>query len=96
MLHLIAEIKANPGCEIELKTLLQGLLEPTREEEGCCQYELFTDQKIPGLFIMQEIWCSQASLDRHLASEHLTHFNQQVQEGQLLEYVQLRPLQFVG
>lgn len=96
MIHLIAEIKAASGCEAALEALLKGLLEPTREENGCCQYELFADQQIPGLYIMQEIWCSQESLDQHLVSEHFNHFKQESDRLELVEYVQLRPMNFIG
>ncbi len=58
MIHLIAEIKAHADRVDEVRSLLQSLLEPTRQEQGCCQYELFVDNQIEGLFLMQEIWCS--------------------------------------
>ncbi|MGY3572548.1 putative quinol monooxygenase [Vibrio paucivorans] len=96
MVHLIAEIKAAQGQEQKVEQLLTELLTPTREENGCCQYELYKDQNIDGLFIMQEIWCSQESLDVHLQSEHLTAFSAQCKEQELLEYVQMRPLSFIG
>ncbi|ELV8623334.1 antibiotic biosynthesis monooxygenase, partial [Vibrio vulnificus] len=57
MIHLIAEIKAHADRVDEVRGLLQSLLEPTRQEQGCCQYELFADNQIEGLFLMQEIWC---------------------------------------
>ena len=55
MIHLVAEIKAYPDSIDNVTNLLSGLLEPSREEEGCCQYELYLDQKIEGLFMFQEI-----------------------------------------
>lgn len=96
MIHLIAEIKATPGQEAKVQELLKGLLAPTREEKGCCQYELYQDQNIEGLFIMQEIWSSQEDLDVHLESKHLKSFSEQSQAEELLEYVNLRPLNFIG
>lgn len=67
MIHLLVEIKAHAEHIEQVRGLLTALLEPTRQEEGCCQYELFADSQIEGLFLMQEIWCSQQSLDRHVA-----------------------------
>ncbi|MEK6214165.1 MAG: antibiotic biosynthesis monooxygenase, partial [Vibrio fluvialis] len=52
-IHLLAEIKANHGQEANLEQALRALLEPSRNEDGCCQYELFQDESIPGLFVMQ-------------------------------------------
>ncbi|ASC59921.1 antibiotic biosynthesis monooxygenase [Vibrio vulnificus] len=96
MIHLIAEIKAHADRVDEVRSLLQSLLEPTRQEQGCCQYELFADNQIEGLFLMQEIWCSQQSLDRHIASEHFQRFKDRIEEEELLEYLHLRPLTFVA
>lgn len=45
---------------------------------------------------MQEIWCSEESLQKHQQSEHFQHFQQQISEREVLEYLQLRPLSFVG
>lgn len=55
MVYLLAEIQAKPGKEQIVKQALLQLLEPTRQEEGCQQYELFVDEKVEGLFLMQEI-----------------------------------------
>ncbi|MGD8110981.1 putative quinol monooxygenase [Vibrio sp. TRT 21S02] len=96
MVHLLAEVKAHNEHIAQVEVLLRGLLEPTRNEKGCCQYELHADSKIPGLFLLQEIWCSQESLDTHMQTEHFQSFKQICEDRDLLEYVQLRPLQFLG
>lgn len=96
MIHLLVEIKAHAEHIEQVRGLLTALLEPTRQEEGCCQYELFADSQIEGLFLMQEIWCSQQSLDRHVASDHFQVFKQQVDSADILEYLHLRPLSFVA
>ncbi|CSC19507.1 lipoprotein [Vibrio cholerae] len=45
---------------------------------------------------MQEIWCSEESLQKHQQSDHFQHFQQKIGEREMLEYLQLRPLTFVG
>lgn len=50
MIHLLAEIKAFPDSAQQVQALLEALLEPSRNEEGCCQYELYRDNSIEGLF----------------------------------------------
>ncbi|EPX3985465.1 putative quinol monooxygenase [Vibrio cholerae] len=96
MIHLLAEIKAFPDSAQQVQALLEALLEPSRKEEGCCQYELYRDNSIEGLFLMQEIWCSEESLQKHQQSDHFQHFQQKIGEREMLEYLQLRPLTFVG
>lgn len=96
MIHLVAEIKAFPNHIEQVTQLLTGLLVPTREEEGCCQYELYLDQNIEGLFMFQEIWASQEALDKHLQSPHIAKCFSTLEENALLEYTQIRPLRFVG
>jgi len=67
--HVIARAVAREGKAAELKTLLSGLIEPTRAEPGCRFYELFESDQ-PGLFYFHELWQSQAQLDDHAASRH--------------------------
>ncbi|MDE1249757.1 antibiotic biosynthesis monooxygenase [Vibrio aestuarianus] len=94
--NLIAEIKASQGNEKRIEILLTELLEPSRAETGCCQYELYRDQSIDGLFVMREIWCSEASLLQHQQSKHFQHFLAIVNEEALIEYIQPRPLIFIA
>ncbi|EDP59668.1 putative quinol monooxygenase [Vibrio sp. AND4] len=96
MIHLVAEIKAFPDHIEQVRQLLTELLAPTREEEGCCQYELYLDEKIEGLFMFQEIWASQQTLDKHLQSHHITQCFSELEKNDLLEYTHIRPMAFVG
>ncbi|MCV5640294.1 antibiotic biosynthesis monooxygenase, partial [Escherichia coli] len=81
MIHLVAEVKAYPDRKDQVANLLSGLLEPTRKEEGCCQYELYLDEKVDGLFMFQEIWASQEALDKHLQSPHMAKFLETLEEN---------------
>ncbi len=67
--RVIARALAREGKAGELKTLLRGMVKPTRAEAGCKYYELF-ESNIPGLFYFNELWESQAHLDAHAASAH--------------------------
>ena len=73
-LTVFAEFHAHPGKEDELRGLLQGLIEPTREEPGCLQYDLHADNDEPGRFLFFERWTSMARLQAHLGSPHFTAF----------------------
>ncbi|MCA2018432.1 antibiotic biosynthesis monooxygenase [Vibrio tritonius] len=94
--HVFAEIKANEGYENELEKALCGLLEPSREELGCCQFELYRDKTVSDVFILQEIWISQRSLDLHMESDHFQSFLTSIQENQWVEYITPRTLNFLG
>ncbi|EGR3112257.1 TPA: antibiotic biosynthesis monooxygenase [Vibrio parahaemolyticus] len=96
MIHLVAEVKAYPDSKDQVVNLLAGLLEPTRQEEGCCQYELYLDEKVEGLFMFQEIWASQEALDKHLQSPHMAMFLETLEENDWVEYTQIRPLRFIA
>ena len=72
LLTVVAEITAKAGKEAELKRLLLGLVEPTRKEEGCVQYDLHQSTDTPARFVFYENWTSREALDRHLKSPHLT------------------------
>jgi len=83
MLTVMAKIKAKPGKEEETKAVLEGLLKPTRQEEGCIQYDMHQDHDDPSLFFFYENWESREHLDRHLKTPHLKDFLGQ--EDALLE-----------
>jgi quinol monooxygenase YgiN len=69
--RVIARAVARDGKAEELKELLRGLIAPTRAEAGCIYYELF-ESNLPGLLYFNELWESQAHLDAHAASSHIT------------------------
>ncbi len=68
---VVAEAKAKPGKEDALRAKLLGLIEPTRAEEGCIQYNLHEAAGEDGQFVFYEIWRSKEDLDKHLATPYL-------------------------
>ncbi|AFY78587.1 hypothetical protein Ple7327_3374 [Pleurocapsa sp. PCC 7327] len=70
-IRVIAHVIALPNKIEELKAVLLNLVEPTRQEEGCIQYDLFQNQTDPTDFTFVEEWTTKQALDKHLASEHL-------------------------
>jgi quinol monooxygenase YgiN len=71
VLRVVARIIARPDKIEELKTLLIQLIEPTRQEEGCLQYELLQNQDDPTDFTFVETWTTKSALDAHLASANV-------------------------
>jgi quinol monooxygenase YgiN len=77
--RVIARSVARTGKENQLRGLLQGMLVPTRAEQGCESYELYeSDSK--GRFYFDETWESKAALDKHTATPHFRHLEQAIAE----------------
>jgi len=71
MIRIMARITARPGCAAQLFSVLQALLEPSREEAGCLGYDLFQNEDNPQEFVTVEQWRDQAAADAHLATRHV-------------------------
>ena len=70
-LRVVARITARPETVNEVRTILQGLVGPTRTEEGCVVYELLQNRTDPTDFTFVEEWASDATLERHHSTEHI-------------------------
>ncbi|WP_373048799.1 putative quinol monooxygenase [Vulgatibacter sp.] len=70
--HVVARLFAKPGKEDELRRLLHALVAPTRVEAGCLRYELHEQRERSGAFVFVETWVSDAHLDAHLSSVHIS------------------------
>src|ERR1700693_6660919 len=80
--RVIERSVARKGREDELRRLLQGMLVPTRGEQGCKSYELYESDST-GRFYFDETWESEAELDKHIATPHFKYLEQAI--GKLLE-----------
>jgi quinol monooxygenase YgiN len=70
-IRVVARLAAFPDKVEEVRALLLGLIEPTRQEAGFIQYNLLQNQEDPTDFTFVEEWESHAALDAHLASAHI-------------------------
>jgi quinol monooxygenase YgiN len=77
---VLALLKAKPGLEEQVKHELLALVEPTRAEEGCINYDLHQGAQDKSLFMFYENWTSQADLDRHGQSPHIKKFHAKQEE----------------
>ena len=80
--RVIARAVARKGKENRLRALLRGMLVPTHAEQGCISYELYESDST-GRFYFDEIWESEAALDKHIATPHFKLLEQAI--GELLE-----------
>ena len=73
-LAVLAIMKARPGMEERLLEELTKLVEPTRKEDGCIQYDLHVSLTDPAEFLFVEAWSNQAALSKHAESDHVQAF----------------------
>lgn len=70
-LTIIARIEAKNDHIDPVKSELVKLIEPTRQEEGCLQYDLYQDNDNPAVFLFFENWASRELWQVHMNTEHL-------------------------
>ena len=61
---------AKDGCEEKLKELLEAMVEPSKAEEGCLNYNIYQYKQNPKKFMAVETWADDYRLDGHKNSAH--------------------------
>lgn len=89
VVSVVARLKANDGMEGRLKEEASKLVEPTRSEEGCLNYDLHQGIEDPTVFFFYENWRSQQDLDEHLEMPYLQEFAQKLEDIGELEITTL-------
>jgi len=70
-LTIIARIEAKKDKVELVKAELLKLIEPSRKEKGCLQYDLHQDNKNPEIFTFFEKWETQDLWNNHMNNDHL-------------------------
>jgi quinol monooxygenase YgiN len=70
-LRVVARMVARPEGVEEVRSILAGLIGPTRAERGCVGYELLQNRSDPTDFTFVEEWEDDAALDAHLSAGHI-------------------------
>ena len=65
-LIVVAQFKAKPGKEAQVRQELLSLVAPSRKDAGCLNYDLHQGVDDPAMFLFHENWTSKAHLDQHL------------------------------
>ncbi|MGI4728745.1 MAG: putative quinol monooxygenase [Janthinobacterium lividum] len=78
MLNVIAKVTAQTEHLEAVKTALEAVLEPVRNEEGCLSYNLHQDIKDKNLFFFYESWDSMHHLEEHRMKPHMVHLGEQI------------------
>ena len=76
---VLAIIKAKSGMEARVEQALKELIEPTRKEPGCINYDLHVLSDDSTVFMFHENWQSKEDLDQHLSKPYLEEFLSQAE-----------------
>ncbi len=71
---VLALFKARPGLEEAVRNEILALVQPTRSEAGCLNYDLHVSGADPSSLMLYENWVSKEDLDQHLAMPYLQAF----------------------
>ena len=73
-LTIVAHITAKPEQQDLVKAELEKLIELTRAEKGCLQYDLHRDIENPAYFMFYENWESRELWQAHMDAQHLKDY----------------------
>lgn len=85
-LTIVAQITAVAGKEDLVRTKLTKLVDITRTEAGCLQYDLHADSDSPGFFVFYETWENRELWQTHMSSPHLAAY-MQAADGAVASFV---------
>lgn len=85
-LTIVARILAKTEKRELVKTELLKLIEITRAEKGCINYDLHQDNENQNLFLFHENWESKELWQIHMQNTHLAAY-MQATEGAVEEFV---------
>ena len=70
MIRVVAKFLFQPDRADEATEIARELIDLTRKEAGCVQYNLVQSVENKDLLVVLEEWETQAHLDNHSASKH--------------------------
>lgn len=75
---VLALVKAKEGMEEAVKQELLSLVNPTRSEPGCINYDVHQATDDKSLFMFYENWKSLEDVEKHRETPHLKAYRQKV------------------
>jgi quinol monooxygenase YgiN len=73
-IYLTAIIQSKPGHANELKELLPDLVDQSRKETACIQYDPHQSEDDENVFVILEEWVSAEGIASHSKEPHFTAF----------------------
>ena len=84
-LTIVARIVAKEESRELVKSELLKLIDITKAEQGCINYDLHQDNENPNLFLFYENWASKALWQVHMKGDHLAQY-MKATEGAIEEF----------
>lgn len=93
-LTIVARILAKEGKSTFIKEALLKLIETTRAENGCINYDLHQDNENENLFLFYENWESRELWQQHMQNDHLAEY-MKVTDGAVASF-ELNEMTIIG
>ena len=77
---LFARLKVKADKIEETKKAALGIVEKSRAEDGCINYDVHQSTEDESLFFWHETWANKAALDEHFATPFFGEFFKTVEE----------------
>lgn len=79
-IYITAILKVNPVYREEVIAVLQHMVQESRKEAACIQYDLHQTTGDENQFIFYEIWASRSGLDTHNQQPYILDFGRMAKE----------------
>jgi len=79
MLIVLAKITAKDGMVDNILNETKTLIEATRNEEGCIEYNLYNSTEKKNILTFVEKWDSKESLEAHVKQAHFIDFGSAIE-----------------
>lgn len=94
-INLTAIVKSKPEHTEEVKAYLLNMVDNSKKEEACLQYDLHQNNEEPTIFVFHEIWKDKEGLEAHNSQPYIQDFVK-ASEGLLEENVLIYKTQKIG
>ncbi len=77
MIVVVGQFRFPPEQIAAALPAMRKVMEATRAEDGCIEYNYGEDVLDPGLIRVSEVWASRAQLDAHMQAPHMAVWQQE-------------------
>ncbi|MBP6363743.1 MAG: antibiotic biosynthesis monooxygenase [Novosphingobium sp.] len=77
MIVVVGQFRFPPEQMAAALPAMRKVMEATRAEDGCIEYNYGEDVLDPGLIRVSELWASRAQLDAHMRTPHMAVWQQE-------------------
>jgi len=70
MIQAISKLFVKEGQSQEFADIFKEMIKPTREEQGCIQFEIFKDEQDDSMLFVLEKWETDDQFSNHINTEH--------------------------